>query len=875
VTPDRWKQVKEVLEAALGQPAEARAMFLTEACASDLELRAEVDSLLVSDDQANRFLETAAAPGVLRSFTERRPEALAGARIGPYKVLTEIAHGGMGAVYLAERDDSEYRRQVAIKLIKSDLGSTSAVRRFRQERQILADLDHPNIARLLDGGTTDDGLPYFVMEVVEGVPIDAYCEQRKLAAAQRLELFGIVCSAVAEAHRKRVVHLDLKPANVLVTAEGTPKLLDFGIAKLLSPELEAQRTATTGRLMTPEYASPEQLRAEPVTAASDIYALGVLLYRLLTGRGPYKVDSDLPHELARAICEQEPDPPSVCAGPQAPHRLTGDLDAIVLKALRKEPQRRYGSVEELSEDLRRHRQGLAVRARKDGLAYRAGKLVRRNKATAITALTMTALAALLSAVVSNWARITGASAPTTPAAISSLAVLPLANLSRDPEQEYFADGMTEALITDLSRIRSLRVISRTSVMRYKGAPKRVPEIARELKVDGVVEGSVLRSGDRVRITAHESTAPTDKHLWAQSYERNLRDVIALQSEVARAIVDEIQIKLTPLEQVVLAGRHPIKPEAYEDYLKGRYFWNKRTEGGLRKGIEYLEQAIEKEPGYALAYAGLADSYIALAGYRIRRPMEVVPIAKVNALKALEIDESLAEAHTSMGALHVVQWDLVAAEREFRRAIALNPNYATGHAWYAEDALAPLGRLDEAIAEVKRAQALDPTSLAVNAVVALVYYLARQYDQAVEQLRKTLEIEPGFAVAHQYLGRAYLQKAEHGQALAEFQRAAALSGGHPFHLAWLGVGYAQSGKKREATQVVGQLKALSRRQYVSAYEVAVIYAGLRQKDRAFEWLEKAAEEHSVHLPFLNVEPALDSLRSDPRFQDLGGRMGLSR
>ncbi|HEU0107171.1 MAG TPA: serine/threonine-protein kinase, partial [Vicinamibacteria bacterium] len=526
MTPERWKQVKAVLDVARGLPPENRQVRIADLCAADAELRAEVESLLACDGEAADFLETDAQLASLQSLTEVRPETRPGARIGPYKVLSEIGRGGMGAVYLAERDDREFRKTVAIKLVRGDADSESVVRRFRQERQILAELDHPNIARLLDGGTTDEGIPYVVMEHVDGIPIDVYCEKAALTVEQRLALFRGVCSATADAHRKQVVHRDLKPSNILVTADGTPKLLDFGIAKVLAPQPGSERTVTGTLLMTPEYASPEQWRGSPVTAASDIYSLGVILYRLLAGRSPYKVGSDLPHELSRAVCEEDPAPPSSTGAPVTRRRLAGDLDAIVLKALRKEPERRYSSAEDLSEDIRRHLEGRPVTARKDGVRYRTGRLIRRNKAVAVMALAMAATAALVFAVVSRRTRAAVGSAAAAPArAITSLAVLPLANLSRDPEQEFFADGMTDALITDLSRIRSLRVVSRTSVMRYKDSRKPLSEIARDLRVDGVVEGSVLRSGDRVRITAQLIRAADDRHLWAETYERDLRDVL--------------------------------------------------------------------------------------------------------------------------------------------------------------------------------------------------------------------------------------------------------------------------------------------------------------------------------------------------------------
>ena len=459
--------------------------------------------------------------------------------------------------------------------------------------------------------------------------------------------------------------------------------------------------------------------------------------------------------------------------------------------------------------------------------------------------------------------------------IESIAVLPLENLSRDPEQDYFTDGMTEALIAELGQIGSLRVISRTSVMRFKGARPQggLQEIARQLKVDALIEGSVLRSGERVRVTAELIDAKTDRQLWARNYERDLRDVLALQGDVARAIAGEIKIKLSPQEETHLASARPVNPEAYELYLKGRYEWNKRTEEGLDKGLEYFQQAIRADPNYALPYCGMADTYAALGLNTILPGEEVYPKANAAALKALELDDSLAEAHASL-AMALVDYDRdwSTAEREFQRAIELNPSYATAHHWYALT-LAWIGRSDEAIAEIEEARTLDPLSVRISGNVGVVLYLARQYDRAIPEGLRALELEPGDPNAHWILGQTYLQKRMNREALAELQKEVSLEHTYPGGLTFLAHAYAATGHREEASKILGDLRELSKRRYVSPYGIATIYVGLGDRDEAFAWLQKGLDVHDGWMGFLKVDPKLDPLRSDPRFQDLLRRMNF--
>lgn len=460
-----------------------------------------------------------------------------------------------------------------------------------------------------------------------------------------------------------------------------------------------------------------------------------------------------------------------------------------------------------------------------------------------------------------------------PPGIRSLAVLPLENFSGDASQDYFADGMTDELITDLAQIRALRVVSRTSVMTYKGTRKSLPEIARELNVDAVVEGSVSRSGDQVRITAQLIQLPADKHLWAQSYQGNLSDTLSVQNQVARAIADEIRVEITPQEQAALKSARKIDPEAYEAYLKGRYFWNKRTADGLEKAVDYFDQAIAKDPNYAAAYSGLADTYALLGDweYAAMSPKEAMPKALDAARKALQLDDSLGEAHASLAfCLEGFDWDFMAADKEFQRAIELNPGYATAHHWYAWH-LSLVGRNNEAIAEMERAVSLDPVSPIVNADLAELLLIARLTDESIRQSRKTIELNPGFAFAHNQLAQAYIEKKMFAAAITELHEAIRLGGDSPIFVANLARAYARSEQRAAATALLEDLKNRSVPKSPLLAEIAMIYVAFGDKDQAMVYLEKGFEER--FNPGVLERPCFDELRSDPRFQDLTRRIGL--
>jgi eukaryotic-like serine/threonine-protein kinase len=868
MSPERWKQIEAVFQAALDIEPAARGAFLDQACAGDGELRAQVAALVGQYERAGEVDVSRVPSGDESQFYATPPadetDPMEGRRLGAYRLVREIGRGGMGAVYLAERADSEFQRRVAVKLVKRGMDTDFILRRFRNERQILASLSHPNIARLLDGGTTDDGLPYFVMEYIQGQPVYQYCDERRLALRARLQLFSQVCSAVHYAHQNLVIHRDIKPSNILVTAAGVPKLLDFGIAKLLNPELAADTspmTATAMRLMTPEYASPEQVQGLAVTPASDIYSLGVLLYELLSGHRPYRLRLRSPHEMARVICEEEPERPSVSVtstedlipagdGPATlpatarardasledlRRELAGDLDQIVMKAMRKEQQRRYRTAEELREDITRHLEGRPVSAPAYFPAPRPAK-----------------------------------SDGDGPTGEKTLAVLPLKLLSpadNDTGEAFLGVGLADALITRLSNVRRLAVRPTSAVLRYANWEGDPLGVGQELGVQFVLDGRIRRAGERIRVTVQLLDVREGASVWAGQFDETFTDVLSLEDDMSERVAEALIPRLSGDERQQLAKRGTDNPEAFEAYLRGRYHWNTFTVEGFAEALVCYQRAVALAPDYALAYAGIADYYNWLGIYAVLPFADTSAAAKEAALKAVALDDNLAEAYAALGfatLMHDFDWE--SCGRHLRRAVELNPNYVTGRLWYSYF-LGMSNRFDEALTQVRRALELDPLTPIVPQTLGWLYYYSRRYDEALAHTRQLAAREPNYGLTHIFLSMVLWRTGRHDEAVATAKKAVQLLGRSPYTLAFLASACAAAGRAEEARALLEEIDGQRPARYVSPYLLAMVYSNLGERARALAELESAVEIRDGRLVWLGVDPQFDTLRGEPRFAAL--------
>ncbi len=794
-------------------------------------------------------------------MAQNQAQSLVGRQVGPYKIHSLLGVGGMGEVYLAQ--DPRLDRAIALKILPTELASDpDRIRRFIREARAASGLKHPNVATIYEIGKSDE-FHFIAMEYVEGQTLANKISGRPLPIAEIVDIGIQVADALDEAHRKGITHRDIKPANLMLTSREQVKILDFGLAKVTRPEGQARasdistvmKTETGVVVGTVQYMSPEQVLGKEVDHRTDIFSLGVVLYEMATGRLPFTGTSS--SETMDRVLHAKPE-----AIARFNYDVPAELERIIRKCLEKDRERRYQSARELLVDLRNSKR------ESDSRVAAAEKVTQPQRPLRRTALVASGLAILILGAVALYSRLGSR------AAIDSLAVLPFVNVSGDPNTEYLSDGIAESLIINLSQLPHLKVISLSSVLRYKGREIDLQSVGRDLGVRAVLVGRLVQRGDSLSIGAELVDSRDKSHIWGEQYNRKFADILSVQEELSREISEELRLQLSGEEKQRLSKRFTSNNDAYQDYLHGRYYWNKRTLEGFKRAIGYFDRAIQKDPNYALAYSGLADCF-STRGLREwdLPPRDAFPKAKAAATKALAIDDTLAEAHTSLAfAIWYYDWDWPAAEAKFKRALELNANYPVAHQWYGSY-LSSMGRHGEAIAEKKRAVELDPLSLVMNRSAGWTFYFARHYDEAIEQYQKTLELDPNFTLAHLWLGEAYKQKGMHEQAIAELQRAMVLSGEDHAKLAALGHAYAFSGRRAEATKILEKLEEMSKRSYVPPYDFAVIFAGLGDKDKAVEWLQKAYEDRSAYLVYLNVEPVWDSLRSDPRFTDLLQRMRL--
>jgi eukaryotic-like serine/threonine-protein kinase len=818
MTPERWRQVTALFHAALERKESTRAVYLDLACNADRELRAEVDAMLAAHNNHRSFGERNDV--LLRAgAADPAPQAttlpMIGRLLDRYTIESKLGEGGMGVVYKAL--DTRLGRAVAIKTLSRDkMADPVRKQRFVQEARAASALNHPAIVTIHDI-SSDAGIDFIVMEYVAGETLDFTISGQSLPPGQALRYAVQIADALAKAHEAGIIHRDLKPSNVMVTREGLVKILDFGLAKLLEPpsssgEATSKRAATStddGVLIgTAAYMSPEQAQRRKLDGRSDIFSFGSLLYEMVTGRAPFSGNSLV--SILKKIVTEDPAPPSSIA-----KTITPELESTILRCLRKDPLDRYQTVIDLK-------------------------------------------VALENASPEHASRIPGETR-TRPYA-KSLAVLPFINESGVIEAENFSAGIAETIINTLSQFPKIKVLPRSTSFRSKHIQGDPCVVARELNVRYVLIGRVAHYAETLVIGVELLDAIKNSQVWGDRYTGKLSDIFQTQEDIAHRIVDSLSAKLSGQEQRYLVKRDTNSAEAYQLYLKGRYFWNTPTPRWLERAGVYFQAAIDIDDHYALPYVGVADAYSMLGAYGVRRPIEVFPRAKTALEKALRIDDSLSEAHSSLGLIRFYyDWDWQEGEREFRRAITLNPSYVFAHLWYAI-CLAWRGRFDEAIERAKYALTLEPRLPIAHAIVGLVLYLARKYDDAAEQLQKA---DANYYPTH-WLAWVAEQCGHFESAIWTLRSALKFSDNDPAVLAQLGRAYAMAGQRERAFATLADLDELSEKQYVSAVSIAAIHSALEQPDVAFQWLERAFIDHAVELIYLKVDPRFDVLRSDPRF-----------
>jgi serine/threonine-protein kinase len=784
-----------------------------------------------------------------------------GQTISHYKILEKLGEGGMGVVYLAE--DTKLKREVAIKFLPHYISSNEEERkRFEIEAQAAAALNHSNIATIHAIGEADDEI-FIVMEYINGMELKDKIKSGPIPASEAINISLQIAEGLEAAHKKGIVHRDIKSQNIMITKDGKVKIMDFGLAKIGKG---AQVTKIGSTVGTAAYMSPEQAKGEDLDHQTDIWSFGVVLYEMLTGQLPFKRDYE--QAVMFAIVNEQPKPVH-----KYRDDISSELDHILNRALEKDPEDRYQSVADMLGELRREQKKTAKvthpsvpNALADVLPADQPVVSSKKRAALLSALGVGMLAvAVVIYLISGHHQ-----------TIDSIAVLPFENVGADPNTEYLSDGITESLINALSQLSNLSVMSRSSVFHYKGKDIDPQKVGIELGVKAVLTGRVTQRGDNLQISTELVDVSKNTHIWGEHYNKKLSDILTVQEEISKNISLQLSLKLVGEDENKLTRRSTENTEAYQLYLKGRFYWNKRTADDLQKAVVYFNQAIEKDPGYALAFAGLASTYALLPEYSSLPAKDFIPKTETAAMKALELDATLAEPHAALGLTKFeYQWNWEGAEKEFRRAIELDPNNPTTHHWYS-NSLELQAKFEEALSEIKRAQELDPLSLVINNNVAEVLYYMQNYDLAIEQLNRVLELDPNFMVASLTLGQVYAQESKFDEAITEVQKARHILGTNsPYGIGTLGYIYAKAGKKDEAIKTLNQLLGLTKQGYALSVDIASVYAGLGDKDKAFEWLEKGYDEQNSSLGYLKIEFGWDNLRSDPRYTAMLKKIGLEK
>ena len=896
--PARWQRLKHLLADALEQVSvEERTTMLRRSCADDITLLREAEDLLACDTTAFEQLAELAAARLNQNEQDR-----IGERIGAYAIIRELGRGGMGAVYLGERADGQFQKLVAIKILKRGTDTDEVLRRFRIERQILANLEHPNITRLLDAGTTTDGLPYFVMEFIAGTPITRFVQREDVDLRGRLNLFLKVCSAVDLAHRHQIIHRDIKPGNVLVNDSGEPKLLDFGIAKLLSADSEGGiTTIVSERRLTPMYAAPEQSGGEPSTVAADVYSLGALLHELLANKplhgssnGRLLRDDAFEHLIEPSL------PSDVVTDPETKQKLRGQLDQIIARAMQRDPARRYSSVAGMSEDIERYLNGAALLSenfstatcdRESGAGNLRGGASSRRRwyiAAAVLGVIVLTAAVLSRGPGVRWLQNQRIGKP-TPAtslgtateAVRSIAVLPFEPLGQDTNGELLGLGMADAVIGRMGNLKQLLVLPTSAVLKYKGPASDPLAAGRALHVDAILTGTVQRSGDRVRVTVQLVGSGSGRTLWSEKFDQTFTDIFGIQDSISDKVARSLVRDFSKEEQKQLSKHYTSDTAAYDSYLTGLYFWNTRSKDGLEKAIDYFQRAVERDPSYALAYAVMADCYYLQLYYGYSSAPDRIRNAKAAAERALLLDDSVAEGHVAAAMVQFYQkGDQVVTESahqgamdSLRRALALNPNLAIAHMRYAL-ALCAFGHLDDAVQEMKRAQELDPLSPTNNIVLGITLTFARQFRESLEYCYKAAELDPNSAPIQENLALAYALNGMYQQAIEHYQKEAEFNPEKKGDvLALIATVLASTGRKSEADLMMPEVLQLAASGKADPYNIAVLFGVRGEKDAAFEWFEKVLRRPSEvrtngnDSRMIRYDPMLDPLRSDTRFAAL--------